>query len=296
MTFRPALESDIPAIVSLLRLSLGETLMPKSEAFWRWKHIDNPFGPSPVWVAEEGEVLVGVRAFMRWEWSLNGSTVKAVRAVDTATHPDFQGKGIFKKLTLMLVEKCQQEGVQFVFNTPNASSMPGYLKMGWHQHGRMAISAFPVIPRFKKSNSSASVYKGEVSDSSWRTIPAGVLATQVSPAFLEWRYGRNPNERYHALQKDGNRIIFRVKQGKRFAEMRIVDGFYSGNHSTSFFGLIQQEAHAWGAHVITWAGLKLPFISIPISVGPMITLNTLGEDQRQTFKHWQPTLGDMEVF
>jgi N-acetylglutamate synthase-like GNAT family acetyltransferase len=48
MEIRPAHENDIPAIVELLKLSLGESLMPKSEAFWRWKHIDNPFGKSPV--------------------------------------------------------------------------------------------------------------------------------------------------------------------------------------------------------------------------------------------------------
>jgi GNAT superfamily N-acetyltransferase len=296
MTFRPALDADIPAIVSLLRLSLGETLMPKSEAFWRWKHIDNPFGPSPVLLAEDNDTLVGVRAFLRWEWSLNGAVIKAVRAVDTATHPDFQGQGIFKKLTLLSVERCQQEGVQFIFNTPNASSMPGYLKMGWHVHGRMAISAFPVLPRFKKSKPSSALYAGEAAAMELPPARPGMLITHTSKAFLAWRYGRNPNERYYELQADTNRIIFRIKPGKRFTEMRIVEGFYTGKQGRSFFSLIQQEAHALGAQVITWAGFKLPFVSIPFSVGPVITLNTLGEDQRELFKHWRPTLGDMEVF
>ncbi len=296
MTFRPALESDIPAIVSLLRLSLGETLMPKSEAFWRWKHVDNPFGPSPVLVAEEGDTLVGVRAFMRWEWVLNGAIIKAVRAVDTATHPDFQGKGVFKKLTLLLVERCQKEKVQFIFNTPNASSLPGYLKMGWHEHGRMAISAFPVLPRFKKGNPMSTQYAGDAAARDVRPVKSGTLATHTSKAFLEWRYGRNPNDRYQELHADGNRIIFRIKPGKRFTEMRIVEGFYANKNRGEFFSLIQQEAHAQAAQIITWAGFKLPFISMPFSVGPVITLNTLGEDQRETFKHWRPTLGDMEVF
>lgn len=296
MTVRAAVEADIPAIVELLKTSLGESLMPKSEAFWRWKHLENPFGASPVLLAFEGEQLVGVRAFMRWEWILNGYVIKAVRAVDTATHPRFQGKGIFKKLTLLLVEKCQQEGVQFIFNTPNASSMPGYLKMGWHQYGKMFVSAFPVIPRMKKSNPASVLYAGESGVFQTRPDEVDALITHTSNAFLQWRYAQNPNDKYLELRVGGNRIIFRIKPGKRFTEMRIVEGFYTGAGGRDFFWSIQREAHALGAHVITWSGFKLPFFTIPFPVGPMITLNTLGENLKDTFKEWRPTLGDMEVF
>ena len=119
LTIRKASGEDVAAIVSLLRLSLGEALMPKSEAFWKWKHCDNPFGASPVLLAFENNELIGVRAFMRWEWTRNGKTVKAVRAVDTATHPRHQGKGVFKKLTLSLLNEHKNSDICFVFNTPN---------------------------------------------------------------------------------------------------------------------------------------------------------------------------------
>jgi len=99
MHVREATPDDIPAIVSLLKVSLGESLMPKSEAFWRWKHVDNPFGKSPVLLACKGDMLIGVRAFMRWEWKRESIIYKSVRAVDTATHPEYYGNGIFKKLT-----------------------------------------------------------------------------------------------------------------------------------------------------------------------------------------------------
>src|SRR5688572_3667570 len=145
MLIREATEADIPAIVELLKISLGESLMPKSEAFWKWKHIDNPFGKSPVLVAEENGQLIGVRAFMQWEWQYQNKIYKAVRAVDTATHPQHQGKGIFKKLTLELVEQCKAKGVDFIFNTPNKSSKPGYLSMGWMSNGKLKIYMHPRI-------------------------------------------------------------------------------------------------------------------------------------------------------
>ena len=72
MTIREASGQDTAAIVSLLKLSLGEALMPKSESYWKWKHWDNPFGKSPVLLAFEKNELIGVRAFMRWDWTRNG--------------------------------------------------------------------------------------------------------------------------------------------------------------------------------------------------------------------------------
>ena len=76
MTIRASTEADVPRIIELLKSSLGETLMPKSEAFWRWKHWENPFGKSPVLLAFENETLIGVRAFMKWEWRYDNKIIK----------------------------------------------------------------------------------------------------------------------------------------------------------------------------------------------------------------------------
>ena len=98
MIIRPATYDDTPAIIELLKKSLGESMIPKSAALWSWKHEQNPFGPSFVLLAEENNELIGVRAFMQWQWVWNDKIYRAIRAVDTATHPKHQGRGIFKKL------------------------------------------------------------------------------------------------------------------------------------------------------------------------------------------------------
>ena len=38
--------NDIPKIVELLKLSLGESVVEKSSTIWNFKHVDNPFGHS----------------------------------------------------------------------------------------------------------------------------------------------------------------------------------------------------------------------------------------------------------
>ena len=139
-TVRPANAEDTPRIVDLLKLCLGEGSVPRTAEFWDWKHRQNPFGESPVLLAEADGELIGVRAFMRWRWTDGEDVVESVRAVDTATHPEHRGKGIFTRLTLGLLESLRGEGAEFVFNTPNAQSTPGYLKMGWHVYGRVPVA------------------------------------------------------------------------------------------------------------------------------------------------------------
>ena len=90
---RRARADDVPAIVDLLRAGLGEGTLARSPEVWRWKHEQNPFGASPVLVAEADQRLIALRAFMRWRWSDDDGGIAAVRAVDTVTHPDHQGQG-----------------------------------------------------------------------------------------------------------------------------------------------------------------------------------------------------------
>src|SRR5690606_26492896 len=121
-----------PAVLDLLRSALGEKAgRAWDAAFWRWKHVDGPFGASHVLgaYAEDG-TLAALRTMLRWRFGTpGGAAVAAVRAVDTATHPDHRRRGLFKTLTLEAVAALTAEGAAFVFNTPNAQSRPGYLRM-----------------------------------------------------------------------------------------------------------------------------------------------------------------------
>jgi N-acetylglutamate synthase-like GNAT family acetyltransferase len=65
MQIRTATKNDIPAILNLLYLSRGEQTIAKTSEYWCWKHIDNPFGSSPVFLAQENGELIGLRTMMR---------------------------------------------------------------------------------------------------------------------------------------------------------------------------------------------------------------------------------------
>ncbi len=134
------------AVLDLLRDSLaGGPTGERTSAFFHWKHRDNPFGPSLALAAFDGDRLVGIRLVMRWAFRLDGKRVTAGRMVDTATHPDYRGRGIFQSLTTAALELARAD-TDLIFNTPNASSKPGYLKMGWQVVGVVPTSFSPVRP------------------------------------------------------------------------------------------------------------------------------------------------------
>lgn len=305
MTIRPAVEQDIPAIVKLLKVSLGESLMPKSESFWRWKHIDNPFGKSPVLLAFEGETLIGVRAFMRWEWRYEDKVYKAVRAVDTATHPNHQGKGIFKKLTLQLVDQCKSDGVDFIFNTPNTSSKPGYLKMGWMSNGKMKVYVRPVFSLRKTATDFEAAYgvdnKRKFFSYAFQDSDSPTMRTELTEKFLYWRYGSNPNIQYYAFSDSSNAsylIFFRLKPNKFGLEFRICDCIQKKSiNPDTYKDHLMQVVKASGANLITSSSDIQVFPSVALSIGPEITTLPLSfEHNFLTFNFWKPSLGDMEVF
>ena len=147
LEIRKATDADLPAVLALLRDAMGRSDDERFEALFRWKHLENAFGPSPAWVVVDGERIAAVRYLMRWNFERGGRTMHAVRAVDTATHPDYQGMRLFTKLTLGALDALRSEGVDFVFNTPNDQSRPGYLKMGWSVVGRLAVPSRPLSLR-----------------------------------------------------------------------------------------------------------------------------------------------------
>jgi GNAT superfamily N-acetyltransferase len=129
-------DADVPAAAALMTASLGAA--PSGidrEELFRWKHLENPFGRSIAFVAELEGAVVGLRTFMRWRFARSGQggELLAVRAVDTATSPLVQRRGVFSRLTTRALDAAASEGVAFIFNTPNDRSLPGYLKLGWHR-------------------------------------------------------------------------------------------------------------------------------------------------------------------
>jgi len=329
MTIREATPLDTSSIVCLLKTSLGERLLPKSERYWMWKHLENPFGPSEVLVSEEDDKVVGVRACMKWRWRNGNKIFHAVRGVDAATHPAYQGRGIFRKLTLDLVDQCMAKGDQFVFNTPNDQSRPGYLKMGWTVAGRLPIvvqirrpinmmknlmvrETLPVFTDDENSVATVLAHPGLSDLLRNRLQNVEMFSTDVSIDYLSWRYRDVPVVNYFALtEKDGDAltglIIGRIKATPYGKELRVTDCFLHKNSTgKELMKKLTDLNKKCAIDYITLSGTQLPgarklfaFPTLKVSVGPVVTTRTLlWKDLTpfHNFQKWSPSLGDLELF
>lgn len=314
MIIRKATTEDIPAIVQLLKASLGDVSSEKSVAYWNWKHVNNPFGPSPVLVAEEGGVLIGVRALMRWDWQEGTQVYRALRAVDTATHPEHQGKGIFKKLTLQLVEAATHEGYDFIFNSPNTQSTPGYLKMGWEVWGKMPLWVRPLLSFQSYQPAVFERYHQVLLQADLSSMPvpvttSGGMHTALSPGFFQWRYQQCPVKKYGLYRVQDVWIFFTVKQRKQGMELRICHVVTAGVlDSQLLFRTARRLAVSCGCRFITLTGLEPVSVLSRILHGYVdirrfsvtLTIRQLANkplyQQLKSSPNWMLQNGDIELF
>lgn len=309
MIIRKSTESDIPRIIQLLKASLGESLIPKSEELWNWKHVSNPFGKSPVLIAEENEELVGVRAFMNWKYKHDGNILQACRAVDTAVHPDFQGKGIFSKLTQKLLNQVKAEGIDLIYNTPNSTSTPGYLKLGWEKWDRLPLKIKPTFFPSKKHKEEVITPWDSISSFLTQlekhTMESSEVSTWMAPGYIAWRYQNCPIAKYHcATDLSSYLFVFRVKEGRWGKELRICDLFLWGNPNPKDLKThLKQVEVFFDTHFTTISGLapndilkNLPgFFYVP-KLGPLVTVKSLNSKTNPLNLPWSWSLGDLEVF
>ena len=226
-------------IADLLNVCLGPKMTGERDVeYWAWKHEQNPFGRSILLLAEADGRLVGVRAFMRWQLEANGRVIHVAKPVDTVTHPDYQRRGIFKRLTTEACEAARRDGIGLLFNTPNGNSLPGYLKLGWQRVAELPLyvkllrpleavwrivswklrnGEVPAQDKFFREapTSAAEVFDCEspgIRELLVDTSVSGQLTTVRTFDFLRWRYACHPHIRYfaetigHAGRMDG--VVF----------------------------------------------------------------------------------------
>jgi GNAT superfamily N-acetyltransferase len=266
-----------------------------------------------VLVAVENKSIVGVRAFMRWNWQKEDKIYSALRAVDTATHPDHQGKGIFKKLTLKALEVVEEQGDHFIFNTPNSQSLPGYLKMGWESVGKLFVRLTPVNPlqrlnrkvSLRNFESSLDYEKLEMllSDYNKRHKEEGNFYTHKSTDYLSWSYSNKPMQKYLVKGDKDFFLAAYVKSHKHFSELRIAEHVFINKEGLKKIKAVVKElSREFSVHLISSSGgLKISKFYISGNYGPVFTVRNVNLDP-EVFKEamitdsWSYKLGDLELF
>lgn len=166
-------------------------------AYLDWLYVANPDGAAVGYDAWDGERLAAHYVCVPARAWIEGKEVRVLLSLNTATHPDYQGKGLFTKLAAMTYEAGAEAGFDGCYGVANANSTPGFVrKLGFQLvrplEARVGLGS---LRHAQKPAPSALSF-----ERSW------------SPEALAWRCA-NPHNRVHRRGK-GCRLQFHAAAEK----------------------------------------------------------------------------------
>ena len=222
--------SDVDPVIELLKLSFGFHL---SRDWWDWKYRLNPAGywgeQGDSWVAESEGHVVGHLAVIPQKMKVGPETVTMAQLVDGATHPRYQGLGVFKALIRKLFSDVKGR-YRFVFGFPNEKIFRNFQGPGWassqvvefyrflnHESslgsyftndlmtwaGKEGLKALQSVEKLssrlgsrKREGCPVEIQRverfPEEMDDFWKTVrPEFETVLERSAAFLNWRFSRH---------------------------------------------------------------------------------------------------------
>ena len=243
---------------------------------------------------------------------------------------------MFTRLTLDLVEQMRNDGVSFVFNTPNDQSRPGYLKMGWSDVARVPVSIRPMRPvNMVRKKLAGADEVGEVAASAMHGIDLidDLCAETGLPDFLNglhngesryhtgrtveylrWRYGAIPGFDYRARSRIvggvGAVVVYRHRTRDRMSELSFAEVLVSPGGEGIRLGAqllreVMRESPADYAAACAAKGtgergalLRAGFLPVGLP-GPRFTVNPLQAQLTPdplAWPSWRTSVGDLELF
>ncbi len=164
----------------------------------RWQYVDNPDGPAVGFNAWSGGTLAGHYVTIPMRAMVDGVEEAGLLSLNTATHPQHQGKGLFTRLAEATYAAGAGQGKGFVVGVANANSTPGFTRKLAFQlvaplAARLGLGPLP-----------------------WRpTAPPPRFAPLHDADKLRWRLA-HPAYRYTRAEQDGHTLLLSARRMKGF--------------------------------------------------------------------------------
>lgn len=190
-------DAGLAQVTALLR-----TVFPEAAHFTadvlRWQYVDNPDGPAVGFNAWAGDTLAAHYVTIPMRARVDGMEEAGLLSLNTATHPQHQGKGLFTRLAEATYAAGAAQGKGFVVGVANANSTPGFTrKLGFQLvaplDARLGAGPLP-----------------------WRAQAAGPRFAPVHDAGkLAWRLA-HPAYRYGRALQGGHTVLLSARRMKGF--------------------------------------------------------------------------------
>lgn len=117
---------------ALFNLCFAKSVKFSPSSLW-WLYGDNPEGQVVGFDAFAGDELVAHYACIPTSVKVEGRVVRSLLSLNTATHPEYRGKGLFTQLAEKTYQVAGEVGFHSVYGIANANSTPGFVrKLGFN--------------------------------------------------------------------------------------------------------------------------------------------------------------------
>jgi len=213
---------------------------------WHWMYRENPAGNAKVWLAEVGDRIVGQSAVIPVRMKCGREVVTGFQSIDTLTHPDYRGQGIYTTLAQQAYAEAASEGMHVGYRFPNRNSHPiAVKKLDWFDVAQRRIMFKPcnwrnivalkirnrplswvtaigaglafslaTLTRSRRPPVGAGVTVGEVDsfddriNTFWdRVCKCHQVMVVRDKSYLNWRYADAPGVKYTILLAEGGAEI-----------------------------------------------------------------------------------------
>ncbi|MGB9183560.1 MAG: GNAT family N-acetyltransferase [Solirubrobacteraceae bacterium] len=326
---------DEPQVLDLLQAAFGgwpsEVEAQRPAELFRWKHMESPFGPSILLVAEASGAVIGFQAWLRWRLRAAGRTFHGLRAVDLAVDAEHRRRGVYAALIRAGMQHFPEE-TAFTLSNPNPRSRPAAIKSGLSEIGQFPLflrvrspirlgmsliderrreDAREPSPAVEAEPAAEALLDGDAVGSLLAEAeePEARLRTVKDLDYLRWRYGSLSLYRAVRVQRGGRlagMAIFRVRRRGPRLVLTICELLVAGSDRRLARQLLRQVVNASPADFLIChfpsrstqrqAAVQCGFLHLPR--GPVPTIRLLSTDMvpdptRQA--SWALCLGDLDL-
>jgi len=254
---------DADEIFRLYQDVFGAEMTEASRRRWRWQYADNPATPAggpEIWVARDGDLILGQYASMPVRLWWGGREVRSSWGMDVFLRAEARGRGLGERLFT-----AWSDHVDVALGLGLTESSYGlFKKLRYHDVGPVPFMRKVIDPRAvaarrlgralgqaagpilgaawdalhpEKPVDGAGVTVGTVTgfgaayDTLWERARAGyAMCVRRDAAYLEWKYARCPHRRYdlREARREGELVGFAVSRHEDYRGLRlgwIVDVF-----------------------------------------------------------------------
>jgi hypothetical protein len=261
--------------------------------WFHWKHELNPFGASLAWVAKDAEGIVGCNFFMQYQLQTENGLQKALRSCESAVLPRGRRKGIFSKI-VQHAQALVENGADYytLIGTPNESSTPGFLKLGWTKIDPVGYVTVPLLWR-RRSN--LTINPSEVMAAFEQCNATGKsISVHKTSAYFNWRYGKETGRTYLFASllnsKQPNGCIYKLRKLRNLNAVVVMELCGTAGERKE---LLQSICSKENVHLVV-IHADGGFNGVPAYTLKKGSYEFIYYQPSQVLKPWHLTLGDLE--